>query len=168
MIAYALARRLRPVAIYDALLEQDGIRLHGSAAFDTLESTPLEHVLERAAPLVLFDATLRGGDLLKLRAAQEVYPVVDAARRLVGIITDEELRLLDGRRLLDRLVIASDLMRPPVVVHARDDLRTALETMLAQGLPRLPIVDDEGRVAGLVDEGSIGRAYLRMNTRAER
>jgi CIC family chloride channel protein len=168
MIAYALARRLRPVAIYDALLEQDGIRLHGSAAFDTLESIPLEHVLERAAPLVLFDATLRGGDLLKLRAAQEVYPVVDAARRLVGIITDEELRLLDGRRLLDRLVIASDLMRPPVVVHARDDLRTALETMLAQGLPRLPIVDDEGRVAGLVDEGSIGRAYLRMNTRAER
>lgn len=166
MTAYAVARRLRPVAIYEALLEQDGIRLHGAAAMQTLESIALERVLQPDAALVLFDPNMRASDLLRLKTSQEVYPVVDAARRPVGIITNDELALLDAGRRLDRLVIASDVMRAPVVARARDDLRTALETMLAHGIPRLPVVDDDGRVAGLVDEATIARAYLHTHTRS--
>jgi CIC family chloride channel protein len=166
MTAYGLAHRLRPVAIYDALLEQDGIRLHGAAAMETLESIPLERVLQRDAPLVLFDPAMSAAELLKRRTAQEVYPVVDAKRRPVGLITNDELKLLDAGRSLHRLVIASDVMRGPAVARARDDLRTALETMLAHGIPRLPVVDDDGRIAGLVDEAMIARAYLHTHTRS--
>lgn len=167
MIAFALARRLRPVAIYEALLEQDGIRLHGTAAMATLETIPLERVLRRDAPFVLFEPTMPGDELLRKRTAQEVYPVVDASRRLIGMITDDELRMLDGR-VPQRLVIASDLMRPPVFVRTHDDLRSALEAMLAHGLPLLPIVDDDDRVAGLVEETAIAHAYLRTHTRTTR
>lgn len=166
MTAYAIAHRLRPVAIYDALLEQDGIRLHGAAAMETLEAIPLERVLQRDAPLVLFDPAMPAAELLKRRTAQEVYPVVDATRRPIGIITNDELKQLDTGRHLHRLVIASDVMRAPAVARARDDLRTALEAMLAHGIPRLPVVDDDGRIAGLVDEATIARAYLHTHTRS--
>ena len=117
MIAYGFARRMRPTPIYDALLEQDGIQLHGTAAANALESIPLERVMQRDAPLVLFDPGMRAGELLRARSAQEVYPVVDPDRRLVGIITDEELRLLGAGGSLEKLVIASDVMRPPTRVR---------------------------------------------------
>jgi CBS domain-containing protein len=115
---------------------------------------------------VLFDPAMSAAELLKRRTAQEVYPVVDAKRRPVGLITNDELKLLDAGRSLHRLVIASDVMRGPAVARARDDLRTALETMLAHGIPRLPVVDDDGRIAGLVDEAMIARAYLHTHTRS--
>lgn len=164
MIAYGLARRLRPRPIYDALLDQDGIHLRPTAGLDALENVRLEQVLARDARFVCFAEAARGDELLAARAQQEAYPVVEAASgRLIGVVTDEELALLAAQPGLVPLVTASDLMRGPVAVRRRDDLRSALEAMLAHGLRRLPVIDEEGRVAGLVDEAAIARAYLRGN-----
>lgn len=82
------------------------------------------------------------------------HPVFDLPREAV----------LATERGLERFVNASDVMRPPIAVRRRDDLRTALETMLAHGIRRLPVVDEETRVLGFVDEDTIARAYLRAHT----
>ena len=58
-------------------------------------------------------------------------------------------------------------MRPPVAVKAQDDLHTALEMMLANGLRRLPVVDDAGHLRGAVDEAAIAKAYLQGHTRPD-
>ena len=62
---------------------------------------------------------------------------------------------------------AADIMRPPVVLRPRDDLRTALESMLSHELRQLPVVDDEGKVQGFVDEAAIARVYLRRHAGAD-
>lgn len=81
--------------------------------------------------------------------------------RLVGIITIDDLALLASEaEMLDTLVKAADLMRPPLALRAEDDLSSALETMLSEGVRELPLIDGSGRVIGLIDETSIAHAYV--------
>lgn len=95
-------------------------------------------------------------------------PVVDASGKLAGIITSEDVDALKAEPGLELVVNAADVMRPPVAVRAQDDLHTALEVMLANGISRIPVVDDEGRILGFVDEAAIAKAYLRGHTSASR
>ena len=55
-------------------------------------------------------------------ASQIVYPVVDEAGRIAGIITPDEIAILSSEPDLLLLVNAADLMRPTVSVDLEDDL----------------------------------------------
>jgi predicted transcriptional regulator len=90
--------------------------------------------------------------------------VLDSQRHLLGIITSEELRILDSEPDLLPVVTASDLMRPPVSVRLGDDLRRALEVMLANGIREVPVTDMVGCFLGFIDEAAIASAYVRRNT----
>jgi len=165
MIAYGLAHRLQPTPIYDALLEQDGVHLRATRGLGVLEQVALEQVLAGKSAWVRFAESTRASELVSARTTQEVYPVLEeTSGRLLGLITDEELDLLADERELQPWLSAGDLMRPAVAVRLRDDLRTALETMLAHDLRRLPVTDQEDRFVGLIDESVIARAYLRGHT----
>lgn len=166
MTAYALARHVRPTAVYEALLEQDGVSLHDKPLLDSLEDKPLSQIFVKDAALLTFDPATRACDLVRAPRAQEVYPVVDPAGKLLGIITGEDLRLLDAEPDLGLLVNASDVMRPPVAVRALDDLRTAMEVMIAGGISKLPVIDDQEQIAGFIDEGAIAKVYLRHTRKA--
>jgi CIC family chloride channel protein len=163
MTAYGLARRLRPLPIYDALLDQDGVHLRDKAIVDALEGIRLDQILTRA-PLITFAPTARAGELGRGSGTQEVYPVVDQAGNMVGLIKGEDLELLEHEPDLGVLVNAADVMGPPVAVKEGDDLHTALEAMLASGVARLPVVDRAGHIVGSVDEAAIAKAYLRGHT----
>jgi chloride channel protein, CIC family len=164
MTAYGLARHLRPTPIYEALLEQDGIHLRDKAVMDVLEGITLDQVITRGAKLITFAPAVLARDILRAGGAQEVYPVVDAVGKLVGLVTSEEIDMLQQEPDIELLVNAADVMRPPIVVTAADDLHTALERMLANGIRRLPVVDGEGKIQGFVDEAIIAKAYLRGQT----
>jgi CIC family chloride channel protein len=158
MTAYGLARHLRPAPIYDALLEQDGIHLRDAAIRDALEGIPLEEVAARGQPFASFEPTTRARELMRASPAQEVFPVLAPDGRMVGVITSEELRLLDADLAL--VVNAADVMRPPIAARLTDDLHATLATMLENGVRHLPVLDDDGRVAAFVDEAAIAQAYL--------
>ena len=79
-------------------------------------------------------------------------PVVDEARKLMGVITDGdicEIGTTDHRPLRDILV--SEAMSPQVFTcHPEDSIRKVLETMKRQRIRHLPVVDLEGRLVGVV------------------
>jgi CIC family chloride channel protein len=131
---------------------------------DALEGIHLEKVFVQGGPLVTFVPATRAGELCAASGAQDVYPVLDASGKMVGIVTSEELDSLRAEPDLAMLVNAADVMRAPVSVSTHDDLHAALEAMLGNGIRRLPVLDDEGRVAGFVDEDVIAKAYLRGQT----
>ena len=163
MTAYGLVRHFRPTPVYEALLEQDGIRLREKAVMDVLESMHVDKVIVRT-PWVVFDPTTRAPELVRTEGSQEVYPVVGVDGALVGLITVEELRLLRAEPELGALVNAADIMRPPVAATLHDDLHAALEMMLANQIARLPVVDGDGKVIGFVGEDAIAKVYLRGRT----
>jgi CIC family chloride channel protein len=164
MSAYAFARYLRPTAIYEALLEQDGIHLSSRPSAQALEQLQLAGLSIVGGDRARVRETGRASDLLRasLPPGQHVFPVVNATDQVVGLITSEDLAILEADPALTLLVTASDIMRPPASVSVEDTLLTALDLMRAERLPELPVLDREGHVLGFVDETTIAGAYLQQ------
>lgn len=162
MSAYLVARYLRPVPIYEALLEQDGIHLKHRGSLQALEHLTLDELAcnghERARVGVGEPASAL------LRSSRppgpHVYPVLDPTGKMMGLVTTEDLSVLEAEPSLAPLVTASDIMRPPASVLMTDSLLTALDLMRSERLPELPIVDDNGGILGFIDEATIAAAYL--------
>ena len=168
MSAYILATKLRPEPIYEALLAQDGVHLHGRIALDALEELTLDALVMRHAPYVSFEMAARASDLLRVAGGssagtQAVFPVLGTKEELLGLITSDELGMLAAEPDVALLVNAADLMRPPVFVRASDDVRKAFELMRAEGLSELPVLDEGGKIIGFIDEAAIAQAYLRAS-----
>ena len=115
-------------------------------------------------------------ELLATRAERRVI-VLDAEQRVVGIITDGDLlkrananertgllRALTFRRqggeepILEERSAGEVMTANPVTVSADTPLLEALQLLLNRRIKRLPVVDREGRLIGLVGRGEILQA----------
>jgi CBS domain-containing membrane protein len=91
-----------------------------------------------------------------------VLPVVDAERRLLGMLSLEELHLATQSTNARSLVLTADLMREGITpLRPGDRLDRALELFVEHDLLALPVVDDGQRVIGLVRRYDVASAYLR-------
>ena len=70
----------------------------------------------------------------------------------IGIVTDRDIVVEVLSRDLDPTkVTVRDIMRVPLVIaRASEEVEQALERMRAHGVRRVPMLDDEGRLAGIV------------------
>jgi CIC family chloride channel protein len=165
MTAYALSRRWARTPIYEALMQQDGLVPPPLPAAGPLESVPIATVLDRTSIPRPFSPGTSASDVAKRSSetpGEHVFAVVDENGRLIGIVTPEELRILAAEPELLPLANAADMMRPPVSVRSDDTLRTALDAMVAYGIGEVPVTDADGRLIGLIDEGVVARAYMKI------
>ena len=106
-------------------------------------------------------------------------PVVGADGKLVGIITEADFVKQEAgrsqqryRRLLDALfgerearpmgeTVADAMTRHPVVVDKEAPISEAAREMADRGIKRLPVVDAEGRLLGIISRADIMRAFAR-------
>jgi CBS domain-containing membrane protein len=89
-------------------------------------------------------------------------PVVDAKNRLVGIVSDRDLRNVlvfindkDGERKAigdKKLTIGRVMTREPMAADPGDSLKTAVRVMIKHKFGCLPVVDEKERLMGLVTE----------------
>lgn len=83
-------------------------------------------------------------------------PVLDG-ERLTGVITDRDIviravaRGKDPRGMPVKEVASSEL----VTIHANDDLADALRLMASQQVRRLPVVDEDNRLVGILAQADI-------------
>lgn len=71
----------------------------------------------------------------------------------IGIVTDRDIVLLGVVEAADRLpdLVAKDLLtRPLVTVGEHENIDSALEVMQAKGVRRVPVVDEEGALVGIL------------------
>lgn len=86
-------------------------------------------------------------------------PVVEnaATKKLVGIVTDRDLALqilADGRPATTTKV--EEVMTPNVVTcHKEDNLQMALDAMSENQLRRIPVVDDDQRIIGIISQADV-------------
>jgi CBS domain-containing protein len=98
------------------------------------------------------------------KSSYQVLPVLDAEKRLLGMVSLEEVHLAALSPHLRPLVLATDLMRSDVTPLRRDDrLDRAVELFAENDLMALPVVDGSAdrRVVGLVHRTDVSAAYLR-------
>jgi len=79
-------------------------------------------------------------------------PIVDQSGLLVGVITDRDLCMaayLRGQRL-DECLIGDVMSRSPVVCRPSDGVEKAETAMREHQVRRLPVVDENGRLSGIL------------------
>ena len=119
-------------------------------------------IVKRAENGMIYDpVTIRKGrtvqDALAMMADYHIggIPVVDEDNRLVGIVTNRDLRF---ERHLDKLI--DDVMTSEnlVTTHQKTDLIAAAQILQENKIEKLPVVDRENRLVGLITYKDITKA----------
>jgi CBS domain-containing protein len=85
-------------------------------------------------------------------------PVIDDAEQLVGVLTDRDLAVRVLAEGLSAETRAEDVMTVDVIsCSPDDDLRRAEALMRVNQKARLPVIDERGRLAGVVSVANIAR-----------
>jgi CBS domain-containing protein len=99
-------------------------------------------------------------------------PVIDDRGKVAGMITDRDICIAAATRPgRESEISAADVVSGTVHTCApSDDVRTAIETMKRQQVRRLPVVGNDGRLAGIVsiqDIVTLARPNKSTDIRAE-
>lgn len=105
------------------------------------------------------DDTARQAAQLMRKHNVGCLPIVDAAERLVGLVTDRDLAL---RVLADDMPPTAQLTqlmtRDLVTCHPEDNLRVAEEKMAVLQKSRILVVGDAGELRGIISLSDIAQA----------
>lgn len=120
------------------------------------------HAVKRAENGMIYDpVTIRRGstvaDALKMMEEYHIggIPVVDDDRRLVGIVTNRDLRFESNlSRMIDDVMTSEGL----VTTTQSANLEEAAKILQQHKIEKLPVVDSEGRLVGLVTYKDITKA----------
>ncbi|HEX5060650.1 MAG TPA: chloride channel protein [Kofleriaceae bacterium] len=130
---------------------------------DPLSRLRCADVLRRDRAFVRFAPQTRIPALTKqveAAADQDVFPIVDSAGALQGVIAAEALRVIASNPELHQVGVAADLMMPAVSIPLEADLRSAAQLMVARDLRSVPVIDADGSIVGILDEHDIASATL--------
>ncbi|MCQ2111717.1 MAG: IMP dehydrogenase [Bacteroidaceae bacterium] len=119
-------------------------------------------IVKRAENGMIYDpVTIQRGktvsDALAMMAEYHIggIPVVDELGKLVGIVTNRDLRFQrDGNKLIDEVMTKDNL----IVTHQQTDLDSASQILLEHKIEKLPVVDEDGKLIGLITYKDITKA----------
>jgi CBS domain-containing protein len=97
----------------------------------------------------------------QLMKSKDIGPVPiienEQTKKLVGVVTDRDLALkivAEGRD--PKSTKAEEVMtRKVVTCHAEDDLQKALDEMSGHKLRRIPVVDSNNRIVGIIAQADV-------------
>lgn len=167
--SYALATRLSPTPIYDALLLQDDIHLPHTERH-ALRQIPVSRAMTRNVATVSGDLSVAEAfkNVQALPTYHHAYPVLNESGQLVGLFTFNDLKraLAAGRgdRRVDEIVSRT-------LVHAHPDhtLDIVMIKLGRKGISQLPVVSrvNTSRLLGIITMHDVTRALALEDDRAD-
>ncbi|GAA3379244.1 CBS domain-containing protein [Streptomyces sannanensis] len=123
-------------------------------------------------------------DVAKLLAEHDIsgLPVLDDDDRVLGVVSESDLLVRQasagqpepepngprhagqdtpGTARWDALTATQLMSAPAVTVRAQDTVAEAARTMIRRGVERLPVVDEEDRLVGIVTRRDLLKVFLR-------
>ncbi|WP_018968785.1 chloride channel protein [Rubritalea marina] len=160
MLSWSIAKHFNPVALYDALLLQDGVNLKKFSAYrgsQDYRKLPVSAIMTHEV------RTMRGNDSvaenIKALGAKglmyHAYPIVDATDALIGIVTRHELEEADQELTLQHLIENQQLL----VVQPDTSIRDAANMMIGKNFQQVPVVlaTSPEKLLGLLTLNDIAR-----------
>jgi len=125
------------------------------------------HAVKRAENGMIYDPVTirRGSTVADALAMMEEYhiggiPVVDDDKMLVGIVTNRDLRFeRDPSRKIDEVMTSKNI----ITTKQSTNLEEAAQILQQHKIEKLPVVDSEGRLIGLVTYKDITKAKDKPN-----
>ncbi len=124
-------------------------------------------IVKRAENGMIYDpVTIHKGrkviDALNMMAEYHIggIPVVDDDNNLVGIVTNRDLRF---EKKMDKLIDDVMTKEKLVVTHQQTDLIAASQILQEHKIEKLPVVDNKGKLIGLITYKDITKAKDKPN-----
>ena len=112
----------------------------------------VKEVMMRTPYYVPLEANLGVATELMWKGNCGFLPVVDAAKKVCGVVTDRDICVALGTRnqTAGEVRVEEVVQRKVYACNADDDIHVALQTMREGHVRRLPVVDFNGHLAGVV------------------
>lgn len=125
------------------------------------------HMVKRAENGMIYDpVTIKRGstvaDALNMMSEYHIggIPVVDDERKLVGIVTNRDLRFeADLSKAIDKVMTKDNL----VTTNQSTNLEEAAKILQSHKIEKLPVIDSDGKLVGLVTYKDITKAKDKPN-----
>lgn len=95
-------------------------------------------------------------------------PVVDShsSKRLVGIVTDRDLvtKVVANHRNVESATVGDAMTPNPASVRENDDVERAMSLMAERQVRRMPVVDESGRLSGIIAQADVATRIQRDKT----
>ena len=97
----------------------------------------------------------------RLMRREDVGPVPvindDRTRQLIGIVTDRDLaiKVVAESRDSNRTTVGDVMTSTIVVCRASEDVSSAIKAMEEHQIRRVPVIDDEGRIVGIISQADV-------------
>ena len=149
-------------------LDHEAIRAYRRMLPEELERGPLIHAGQiMSYPVKVLQQSMAVAEAWRELQRWGVHqaPVLDDARRLIGMVNERDLLTvidIDGQRVLENLKRrVSDVMISPVVATVPvTDIRRIAAAMLKGGLSAVPIVNESEHIVGIVSRNDVLRAVI--------
>jgi CBS domain-containing protein len=158
MTSYVLARRWRPMPIYDALLRQDGIVLPHAVPHAVDQLRVLDAMTQQVVKVHAEGTAQDALDALGARTFHSL-PVVDASGAVMGLAHSADVRAAASSDLL------ASLTQPGYVIEHDAPLARAVVRMNELGVRQLLVVQDETLV-GVLAMSDVIRAHAKVSLEA--
>jgi len=103
------------------------------------------------------DTVDRAAQLMKQEDVGSL-PVIESHqnKKLLGIITDRDIALKVVAEKRDANMRAEEVMtRNPVTCRADNDIQVALNAMASNQVRRIPVVDEQNHIVGIIAQGDV-------------
>lgn len=167
IIAWQIARHLQPIAIYDALLLQDGVSLRKLPAFRgarDYRNLPVQAIMTHDVFELFGRLTCKQARdiLLKHNAHYHAYPVVDDDDQLLGMTTLQEINHAAPDTPLFEIVEHQEILS----VCPNTPIRDAALRMIEKNIQQVPVISQNAvgktKLLGLVTLNDIARQQNTM------
>jgi acetoin utilization protein AcuB len=122
-------------------------------------SAPVETVMTRRVVLVLQDIPMSQVQAICRQYDYNGFPIVSLEGRLVGMITKGDLLRVTRASFTDpgiwREPVSRWMAHGVLALRPGDSVRSAVENMADSGFRSLPVIDDAGRVIGIVSRNDL-------------
>jgi CIC family chloride channel protein len=156
--AYVFARSWHAVPIYEALLEQDGLRLpHTHRAAAALGSFRVSDAMTTDLVTLQSAETIEQA-LTRIKSRQfSVYPVIDEHGTLHGLVSEARLRRAMAEERGSTTV--GQEARKETYLHSDTPLVDAVAVMTKLGARQMAVVYEGERIAGMLAMSDVMRAH---------
>jgi CBS domain-containing protein len=142
----------------------------------------VEKLMTRQVAAVMPEASLKGAAAVLAQGHVSGLPVIDGNRVVVGVLSESDIVYRetggsDSAHFVQSLTLPKDqpdrkaqattvrdaMSSPAITIESRHPIDRAARIMVNKRVRRLPVVDAEGHLVGIVTKADLVRAFIRSD-----
>ena len=132
----------------------------------SIESVPLSNIMVRNVKTAEENQTINA--IAKVMSDNNIGSVVivkgDDVEALSGIITERDIvRIVgtaQGSSLMLQLLVRDIMSKPVITIDEETSIQDAIQSMKLNNIRRLPVINGEGKMVGIITDKDIFRAII--------